>query len=86
MSVVYTVNYFLVGCDVLIDNDALLVTDFVNLKIKPAQSFEVAHRGIVYVHIFIYVNAYMWINICTVFLKNTALCISFLFWTHERPA
>jgi hypothetical protein len=34
-----------VGGDVPIDSEALLVTDFVNLKIKPAQSFGGAHRG-----------------------------------------
>jgi hypothetical protein len=34
----------LVVDDVLIDNETLLVTDFVNLKIKPAQSFRYAHR------------------------------------------
>jgi hypothetical protein len=33
MSVVFTVNYFLVEDDVPIDIDALLMTDFVNLKI-----------------------------------------------------
>jgi hypothetical protein len=35
----------LVGGDVPVDSDTLLVTDFVNLKIKPAQSFRGAHRG-----------------------------------------
>jgi hypothetical protein len=34
-----------VGGDVPVDSEALLVTDFVNLKIKPAQSFEGAHSG-----------------------------------------
>jgi hypothetical protein len=36
---------FSVGCDVPVDNDALLVIDFVNLKIKSARSFRCAHRG-----------------------------------------
>jgi hypothetical protein len=36
---------FSVGGDVPIDSEALLVTDFVNLKINPTQSFEGAHRG-----------------------------------------
>jgi hypothetical protein len=30
--------------DVLIDSEVFLVTDFINLKIKPAQSFKCAHR------------------------------------------
>jgi hypothetical protein len=33
-----------VGADVHIDSEALLVTDFVNLKIKLTQSFVRAHR------------------------------------------
>jgi hypothetical protein len=39
--------------DVSIDSDAFLMTDFVNLKIKSAQSFKDTHRGKVCVHIFI---------------------------------
>jgi hypothetical protein len=31
--------------DVSVDSEVLLVTDFVNLKIKPAQFFRCAHRG-----------------------------------------
>jgi hypothetical protein len=42
-----------VGGDVPVDNDALLVTDFVNLKIKSAQSFRDTYRGSVCVHVFI---------------------------------
>jgi hypothetical protein len=43
---------FLVGDDVFVDSETLLVTDFVNLKIKPTQSFKDAHRdGVcVYIH------------------------------------
>jgi hypothetical protein len=61
-----------VGGDVPIDSDTLLVTEFVNLKIKPAQSFRGAHRGRVCMRVFIGVSAYTCINICvcTVFLKN----------------
>jgi hypothetical protein len=33
-----------VGDDILVDNEMLLVTDFVNLKIKLVQSFGCAHR------------------------------------------
>jgi hypothetical protein len=48
---------FSVGGNVLIDSETLLVTDFVNLKIKSAQSFECAHRNRMCVHIFIGVSA-----------------------------
>jgi hypothetical protein len=43
--------------DVPVDSDALLVTDFINLKIKLAHSFRVAHRSRVCVRVFIVVNA-----------------------------
>jgi hypothetical protein len=48
------------------------MTDFVNLKIKPAQSFGSAHRGRVCVRVFIGVSTHtcMSIYICTVFLKK----------------
>jgi hypothetical protein len=35
------------------DSEVLFVTDFMNLNIKPAQSFECAHMVRVCVHIFI---------------------------------
>jgi hypothetical protein len=59
-----------VGDDILVNSEALLVTDFVNLKIKSAQSFGGAHRDSVCVHVFIGVSAHtrMSICVCTVFL------------------
>jgi hypothetical protein len=64
---------FSVRDDVLIDSETLLLTDFVNLKIKPTQSFGGAHRGRVCVRVFIGVSdrSYMSIYVCTVFLKKT---------------
>jgi hypothetical protein len=58
--------------DVPVDSETLLVTDFVNLKIKPTQSFRGAHRGRICVCVFIGVSAhtYMSICVCTVFLKK----------------
>jgi hypothetical protein len=58
--------------DVPIDSEAFLVTDFVNLKIKPTHSFECAHMGKVCVRVFIGVNTHacMSIYVCTVFLKK----------------
>jgi hypothetical protein len=63
---------FSVGGDVPVDSDTLLMTDFVNLKIKPAQFFGGARRGRIYVRVFIEVSTrtYMSICICTMFLKN----------------
>jgi hypothetical protein len=40
-----------VGDDASIDNEALLMTNFVNLKIKSAQSFEGVYRDRMYVYI-----------------------------------
>jgi cytochrome bd-type quinol oxidase subunit 2 len=61
-----------VGGDVPVDSETLLVADFVNLKIKPAQSFEYTHRDRMYVYVFIGVSVHMYINIYvyTVFLKK----------------
>jgi hypothetical protein len=61
-----------VGGGVSVDSETLLVIDFVNLKIKPAQSFEDTHRGRVCVRVFIGVSDRMCMSICicTVFLKK----------------
>jgi hypothetical protein len=50
-----------VGGDVPIGSETLLVTDFVNLKIKAAQSFRGAYRGSV--RVFIELSAHTYINI-----------------------
>jgi hypothetical protein len=49
--------------DVFIDNDALLVTDFINLKIKLTQSFRYVHKNRVYVHVFIEMNNHTYTGI-----------------------
>jgi hypothetical protein len=53
ISVVFMTNYFFSGRRRLIDSEMLLVTDFVNLKIKPAQSFKGVHKSWVCVRAFI---------------------------------
>jgi hypothetical protein len=53
-----------VGDDVSVDNEILLLTDFMNFKIKSAQSFEDAHRGRVCVHVFVRMNDHIYIYIC----------------------
>jgi hypothetical protein len=66
---------FSVKGDVLVDNEMLLVTDFVNFKIKSAQSFKYTHKSRVYVRVFIEmsVHTYMRIYVCTVFLKKITM-------------
>jgi hypothetical protein len=61
-----------VGGNVPVDSEALLVTDFMNLKIKSAQSFRGAYRGRMCMCVFIGVSAHMCMSICvcTVFLKK----------------
>jgi hypothetical protein len=54
--------------NVLVDNEAL--TDFVNLKIKPTQSFECVYRVRVYIFIWASAHTCMSIYVCTVFLKK----------------
>jgi hypothetical protein len=58
--------------DVPVDSETLFVTAFVNLKIKPVQSFRGAHKGRVFVRVFIGVSARtcMSICVCTVFVKK----------------
>jgi hypothetical protein len=53
MDVAFTANYFSVGGDVLIDSLTLLVTDFVNFKIKLAQYFRCTDRGRMCMYVFI---------------------------------
>jgi hypothetical protein len=53
MCVTFMINYFSVGGDVPVDSEMILVTDFVNLKIKLVQSFGVAYRdGCIYVYLY----------------------------------
>jgi hypothetical protein len=59
-----------VGGDISVDSETRLVTDFVNLKIKLAQSFEYADRGKMCVFIELSTHTYMSIYIYTVFLKK----------------
>jgi hypothetical protein len=60
-----------VGGDVPVDSETLLVIDFMNINIKPAQSFRCAHRDRVCVCVFIRVSAHTYMSICvyTVFLN-----------------
>jgi hypothetical protein len=61
-----------VGGNVPVNSETFLVTDFMNLKIKTAQSFKGAHRNRVCVRVFIGVSAHMCMSICVyiVFLKK----------------
>jgi hypothetical protein len=60
------------GDDVSVYNDALLVTNFVNLKIKTVQSFRYAHKSKICVRVFIGVSARtcIIIYVITVFLNK----------------
>jgi hypothetical protein len=61
-----------VGDDVLINSDALLMINFMNLKIKSAQFFRCVHMNRVYVHVFIKMSVHICISmyIYTIFLKK----------------
>jgi hypothetical protein len=74
MGAAFTANYSFSERRHPIDSDALLVTDFVNLKIKPAQFFRGVHRGRLCVCLFIGMSArtYMSIYVCNVFIKKMA--------------
>jgi hypothetical protein len=66
-----------VGGNICVNSKALCVTDFMNLKIKPAQSFRVVHSDRVYVRVFIWVSTHMCISIYiyTVFLKKPVVVV-----------
>jgi hypothetical protein len=63
MSVIFTANYSFSGRRCPVDSETLLVTDFVNLKIKLTQSFTGAHRDRMCMHVFIGVSARTCMNI-----------------------
>jgi hypothetical protein len=49
--------------DISIDNDTLLVTDFMKLKIMSIQFFIGVHKDRVYIYVFIDVSAYTYMRI-----------------------
>jgi hypothetical protein len=53
----------LVGVDVFVDSETLLVTDFVNLKNKPTQSFRGTHKDRMCIHVFIGVSVRTYMSI-----------------------
>jgi hypothetical protein len=55
---------FSVVSDIPIDSKTFLVTEFMNLKIKSAQSFRSANRVRVCVRVFIGVSTHTCISIC----------------------
>jgi hypothetical protein len=57
MCVTLRLIIFSVGDDVPVDSESLLLTDFMNLKIKSAQSFRNAHRDRMCVYVFIEMSA-----------------------------
>jgi hypothetical protein len=63
MSVIFTANYFFSGRQRPVDSETFLVTDFVNLKIKLAQSFRGVHKSRVYMRVFTGVSTHTCIKI-----------------------
>jgi hypothetical protein len=68
-----------VGGDVSIDNETFLMTDFVNLKIKPTQSFGGVHRDRMHVHILMSARTCMSIYVYSVSKKRNA-CVKYRFF------
>jgi hypothetical protein len=52
-----------VGDDVLVDSDAFLVINFVNLKINSTQSFKYTHMNRIYVSVFIRISSHRYMGI-----------------------
>jgi hypothetical protein len=84
MSVTFIANYSFSG---RLDSKTLLVTNFVNLNIKSAQSFRCVYRGRMCVHVFIEVNTHTCMNICfcTVFLKKDCNAHACLLISKTKP-
>jgi prephenate dehydrogenase len=57
--------------DVPVDSDVLFMTDFMNLKIKPVQSFRNVHKNRVSIHVFIGVSAHTYMSIYVVLCFST---------------
>jgi hypothetical protein len=72
--------------DVSVDSETLLMTDFVNLKIKLTQSFRDAYTSRMYIHVFIWLSDHKCMNICvcTVFLKNINLAFIYVTFSKEK--
>jgi hypothetical protein len=49
--------------DVFIDNETLLMSDFINLKIKPTQSFKCVYRDKMCVYVFIEMSIHIYMSI-----------------------
>jgi hypothetical protein len=49
--------------DIFIDSETLLMTNFINLKIKPAQSFKYAYRDKMCVYVFIEMSVHIFMSI-----------------------
>jgi hypothetical protein len=62
LCVLFMANFFSLGGDVPIDTEALFMTDFLNLKIKPSQSFECAHRSMVQQDCYIWMIGTSWMT------------------------
>jgi hypothetical protein len=62
------------GDNVPVNHKTLFVTDFVNLKIKLAQSFRDAHTDRVYVRMFIRLSAHICMSICVRTVSKKKSC------------
>jgi hypothetical protein len=62
-----------VGDDISVDSETLFVIDFMNFKIKSAQSFRCTHKDSVYIHVFIRISVRTCVSIfvCSVFQKKS---------------
>jgi hypothetical protein len=61
-------------------------TDFMNLKIKPAQSFKCTHKGIVYIQVFMWMSTHTYMSIIyTMFLKKLYIIWKLWAFLFERP-
>jgi hypothetical protein len=83
MSITFMTNILSMVVDISIGNETLLVTDFINLKIKSPRSFRDAHKSRC-ACVFIGVNSHTCISMCVytvlkTYEKPSIVKISFIF-------
>jgi hypothetical protein len=88
MCYIFLLIILSVGGVVPINSETFLMTNLINLKIKPAQSFKFTHRNRIYVYVFIRVSAhiyiYIYINICVYTVLTKELWENIIIAYHTR--
>jgi hypothetical protein len=75
MNIIFITNYSFNEKRCSVDNETILVTDFVNLKIKSTQSFRDTHRGIIYMCVYKNKYSYIYKYLRLIFFKHLSITV-----------